>query len=84
MSFFLSRTSKPNQQKQRDTCTLLFQKVQQIYICLIKWFLYRNFIIDQLRSTFQLKYYAELLSILSQSVPFLQLQVCDLLRMTYK
>ena len=55
---------------------MLFQKVQQIYIRLIDMISFPNFIIDHSRSTFQIKYCAELLThLLSQSVPFLQLQI---------
>ena len=58
---------------------VLFQKVQQRYTRLINTICLRSFIIDQSRNTLQLKKYcAELTLLLSQSLPFLQLQVCDL------
>ena len=46
---------------------MLFQKVQQIYIHLLNIISFPDFIIDKLTST----------HLLSQSVHFLQLPVCD-------
>ena len=61
---------------------MLFQKVQEIhlYTRLINTIFSPMFIIGQPRNTLQLKYGAELpiTDLLGQSLPFLQLQVCNL------
>ena len=67
---FLSHTSKPNQQKQKDVVS---KSAANIYPS-NKYDFPMILLLAQSQSIFQLKNCADL----SQSVPFLQLQACEL------